>query len=102
MIKSSASIVVRLLLQNHELLQCNKTIARLELLATLILARLMNSVTGALQPELGQYIRRSLKIGRIALDFVVTSHIFQSSYESNFGEKKSQKTLMVYEIHRHE
>ena len=36
---------------------------------------------------------------RYALDFAATSHIFQSSYESNFGEKK---TLMVYEIHRHE
>ena len=50
MIKSSASIVVCFVVAKSRVAQVhNKTIPRLELLAALLLAKLMNSVTGALQ-----------------------------------------------------
>ena len=52
MIKSSASIVVHFVAKSRVAPVHNKTILRLEILAALLLARLMNSVTRALQPEL--------------------------------------------------
>ena len=71
MIKSSASIVVRFVVAKSRVAPVhNKTIPRLELLAALLLARLMNSVTGALQPELKLADPRCYTDSQVALCWI--------------------------------